>query len=71
MKCPNYIRDLCYKRAKAASKFMDYDYKIYEWLEDHNVQVEDFDILTGCESIVNSYASSDRIIKAIEGYEND
>ena len=71
MKCPNYIRDLCYKRAKAASKFIDYDYKIYEWLEDHNVQVEDFDILTGCESIVNPYASSDRIIKAIEDYEND
>lgn len=71
MKCPNYIRDLCYKRAKAASRFIDYDYKIYEWLEDHNVQVEDFDILTGCESIVNPYASSDRIIKAIEDYEND
>ena len=71
MKCPNYIRDLCYKRAKAASRFIDYDYKIYEWLEDHNVEVEDFDILTGCESIVNPYASSDRIIKAIEDYEND
>lgn len=66
MKCPKYIKDLCYKRAKAASKFIDYDYKIYEWLEEHDVQVEDFDILTGCESIVNPYASSERIIKAIE-----
>lgn len=66
MKCPTYIKDLCYRRAKAASRFIDYDYKIYEWLEDHNIQVEDFDILTGCESIVNPYASSERIIKAIE-----
>lgn len=71
MKCPNYIKDLCYRRAKAASKFIDYDYKIYEWLEDHNVQVKDFDILTGCESIVNPYASSERIIKAIEEIENE
>ena len=71
MKCPNYIRDLCYKRAKAASRFMDYDYKIAEWLEEHNVQVEGYDIHTGCESIVNPYSSSDRIIKAIEDYEND
>ena len=71
MKCPKYIKDLCYRRAKAASKFIDYDYKIYEWLEDHNVQVEDFDILTGCESIVNPYASSDRIIKAIEETKNE
>ena len=71
MKCPNYIKDLCYRRAKAASKFIVYDYKIYEWLEDHNVQVEDFDILTGCESIENPYASSERIIKAIEETENE
>ena len=71
MKCPKYIKDLCYRRAKAASKFIDYDYKIYEWLEDHNVQVEDFDILTGCESIVNPYASSDSIIKAIEETKNE
>lgn len=66
MKCPKYIKDLCYKRAKAASKFMDYDFEIYNWLEDHNIQVEDYDINTGCESIVNPYSSSDRIIKAIE-----
>lgn len=66
MNCPKYIKDLCCKRANAAAKFADYDYKIYEWLEEHNIQVEDFDILTGCESLVNPYASSDRIIKAIE-----
>lgn len=66
MKCPEYIKDLCYRRAKAASKFTDYDYKIYQWLKEHNIQVEDYDIQTGCESIVNPFPSSQRIIKAIE-----
>jgi hypothetical protein len=73
MKCPNYIRDLCYKRAKAAAKFMDYDCDIYEYLEKNNIThiVEDYDILTGCESICNPFPSADRIIQAIEDYEND
>ena len=73
MKCPNYIRDLCYKRARAAAKFMDYDYAIYEYLEKNNIThiVEDYDILTGCESICNPFPSADRIIQAIEDYEND
>lgn len=66
MKCPKYIKDLCYRRANAAGKFIGYDYKIYEWLEEHNIEVNSYDILTGCESIVNPYSSSDRIIKAIE-----
>ena len=66
MKCPEYIKDLCLKRAKAASRFMDYDYEIAQWLKNHNIEVEDYDICTGCESIVNPYPSSDRIIKAIE-----
>ena len=66
MRCPQYIKDLCIRRAKAATKFMDYDYEIAEWLEKHNIEVEDFDIHTGCESICNPYPSSYRIIKAIE-----
>ena len=32
MKCPQYIKDLCMKRAKVASKFMNYDYEIAQWL---------------------------------------
>lgn len=71
MKCPKYIKDLCYKRAIVAAKFTSYDYKIYQWLEEHNIQVEDYDILTGCESIVNPFLSSERIIKAIEETENE
>lgn len=72
MKCPKYIKDLCYKRAAAAARFIDYDCAIYEYLEKNNITgiVEDYDILTGCESICNPYTSSERIIKAIEEYQN-
>lgn len=71
MKCPKYIKDLCYKRAKMADKFSQYDWEIADYLDKHNIEVEDYDINTGCESICNPYASSERIIQAIEGYEND
>ena len=68
MKCPKYIEDLCKKRAKHAAKFMECDCEIAEWLEKHNLlsEVEDYDILTGCESIVNPNASSKRIIAVIK-----
>ena len=73
MSCPKYIRDLCYKRAKVAAKFLDYDCQIVEWLEKNGLinEVEDYDILTGCESICNPFASSDRIINVIEGNKNE
>lgn len=69
MRCPEYIKALCYRRAKAAAKFLDYDCQIVEWLEKNGLihEVEDYDILTGCESICNPFASSDRIIDVIEG----
>ena len=73
MKCPKYIRDLCYKRANAASKFLDYDCAIYEYLEKNDIThiVQDYDILTGCESICNPFASADRIIQAIEEHNDE
>ena len=47
--------------------------ELYEYLEKNNIThiVEDYDILTGCESICNPFSSADRIIEAIERYEND
>ena len=71
MKCPKYIIALCKKRAEYVDKFLKCDCEIVEWLEKHNLlsEVEDYDILTGCESIVNPDASSQRIIEVIENYE--
>jgi hypothetical protein len=68
MNCPKYIKKLLYKRAKAAANFTSYDVDIVEWLEKNNLidSVEEYDIATGCESICNPYASSERILQVIE-----
>lgn len=73
MNCPKYVRNLLYKRAKAAATFLDCDCQIVEWLEKNKLmsEVKDYDILTGCESICNPFASSDRIIDVIEGNKNE
>ena len=69
MKCPQYIKDMLNARANHAAKFTVLDVTIQEWLEKHGIEVEEFDICGGCESYVNPYDSSRRIIEAIEEFE--
>ena len=68
MRCPNYIRKALIKRAKCAATFTDLDLEISEWLEKNDLLnlIEDYDIHGGCESYVNPYDSSFRILKVIE-----
>ena len=68
MKCPKYIQKALEKRANAACEFIKNDCIIVDWLKKNNLlgEVEDYDILTGCESIVNPGASSNRILRVIE-----
>lgn len=66
MKCPEYIRVALEQRAKAAAVVMDKDYIVCDWLEKHNIEVEDYDIRTGCEMYVNPYDSMHRILEAIK-----
>lgn len=65
MKCPKYIKKALDKRAKAAEVFIKQDGIIYDYLEKHKIDVMDYDILTGCESLVNPHSSSQRIYAAI------
>jgi hypothetical protein len=71
MKCPEYVKNALLQRAKAAEKFIKCDTVVVEWLEKNNMVdvVEDYDILTGCESLVNPTDSAKRILEAIENYE--
>lgn len=57
------------RRAKYASAFTDIDCTIREWLDKYGIEVEEYDICGGCDSYVNPYASSRRIIEAIENFE--
>lgn len=66
MKCPKYIKTALLKRASYASKFTMMDVIISEWVDKHQIQVEEYDIYGGCESIVNPYSSIRRILEAIE-----
>lgn len=70
MECPKYIREALLRRANHASAFLDLDWMIAEWLEKNGVEVESEDIHGGCESYVNPYESSRRILKAIEETDN-
>lgn len=70
MKCPKYIKEALIQRAKCAERFTELDYMISEWLDTHNIEVEEYDICGGCESYVNPFDSSRRIITAIEEAED-
>ena len=71
MKCPEYVKNALLQRAKTAGKFIKCDTVVVEWLEKNNMVdvVEDYDILTGCEALVNPTDSAKRILEAIENYE--
>ena len=65
MKCPKYIINALKRRADCASKFIHYDCIIGEFLDKHNIEVEEYDIYGGCESYVNPDDSAARIYEAI------
>lgn len=71
MKCPKYVKNALQRRAKYASEFLRCDQIVVEFLEKHNMldEVENYDILTGCESLCNPDASSARVLEVIENKE--
>ena len=73
MKCPKYIHKALIQRAKAAEKYLKCDYIVGKWLEKNGLidDVEEYDIYTGCESIINPFASSNRIYEAILSKDGD
>lgn len=65
MKIPKKIEILINRRAKLAKDLNLVDYELSEWLDGHNVFVEDYDYRTGCEMYANPDDSAERIKKAI------
>ena len=66
MKCPKYIKQALWQRAKAAATCISKDCIVVEFLEKHGILVEEYDILGGCEMYVNPYSSAERVLEAIE-----
>ncbi|MBQ8218535.1 MAG: hypothetical protein IJZ79_02185 [Bacilli bacterium] len=65
MNVPKYIENALEMRAKHAEQFNHYDFIISNWIEKHDVITESCDTRGGVESIVNPYASSNRVLQAI------
>ena len=65
MKCPKYIEESLRKRARFAELFNVHDSTISHFVLENDIDAEDYDILGGCESIVNPYDSQQRVYKAI------
>lgn len=70
MKIPKYIEKALADRAKAAYKFNSADHIITQYIEKHDIDVEQYDYCGGVEAIVNPDASADRIRIAITNKEN-
>ena len=70
MNVPKYIEKALERRARAAGSFLRNDCIIADFLEKHDIEVESYDIGTGCESLANPIQSSMRIYKAILGKED-
>lgn len=66
MTCPKYIKELLRKRAACAENFTSYDVQLAGWLEKNGIEVETYDICGGVESYSNPWASSHRVLQAIE-----
>ena len=66
MDIPKYIEKLIEKRAGLAELLNCADCKLSEWLEKNGVEVEEYDIRSGCEMYVNPWDSADRIKKTIK-----
>lgn len=65
MKIPKHIEKLCLRRAKLAEDLNSVDCKLSNWLEQHDIPVEECDYHTGVEMYANPWASADRVLKAI------
>lgn len=70
MKIPKHIEKLCMRRAKLAEDLNSVDFKLSNWLEKHNIPVEEYDCRSGVEMYANPWASADRVLKAIADKED-
>ena len=69
MKCPKYIQHALEMRAKYAIKLMDVCCTVDKFLDEHNIEVDEFDTHTGVEIYINPYSSAKRVLEAICNHE--
>lgn len=65
MKCPKYIDEALTKRTKYAYKLDAAMQVVDKWLDENNIECENYDTHTGYEIYVNPFSSEQRIREAI------
>lgn len=65
MKIPKYIDEALKKRTRYAYKLDDAMQLVDKWLDDNNIECENYDTHTGYEIYVNPFSSEQRIREAI------
>ncbi len=65
MKIPKYIEQALQQRGKAAWELMKADTIVSDFIMKNNIDVADYDYLTGCEMYTNPNESANRIREAI------
>ena len=65
MKIPKYIEEALRKRSKASVMLSKFDYIVTKFIEEHDIDVDEYDYNGGCEAIINPYESEERIKTAI------
>lgn len=66
MNIPENIEFLLQQRADLSSKLNSIDYRLSNWLDDNNIEVNKNDYKGGKEIYSHPYDSVDRIIEAIK-----
>lgn len=65
MKIPKYIENLLDRRAKIAYDLDDIDYKLTQWINKNEIDVDPADYCNGVEIYEAPYESVERIKEAI------
>lgn len=65
MKIPKYIDEALKKRTRYACKLDDAMQLVDHWLDENNIECENYDTHTGYEIYANPYSSELRIREAI------
>ena len=69
MKVPKYVEDIIWARCHAAERYIVYCCKLSEFLHKHNIEIEDYDDVVGCETLCNPRDSASRVLSAIRAKE--
>lgn len=65
MKIPNEIENALKRRTAAAIEWIEADYIVSQFIDENDIDCEDYDYHGGVDAIVNPAASANRIRKAI------